>query len=314
MTDAARIDILLATWNGQRYLAEQIDSILTQTFTDWRLLIRDDGSTDGTPDIIKRYVSENPDRIAVIENSERGLGARGNFARLMEHSTADYVMFSDQDDVWLPHKAERLMKTMEALEGRHDRDTPILVHSDLKVVGPDLREVHPSFIAHQKLNPGFGRSLNRMLVQNVVTGCASMCNGRLLKMSLPVPEQAFMHDWWLALVAAALGRIEFIAEPMVLYRQHDSNTMGAKTSGGLMALGRVMATPRAARGTFRSTLRQAEALLARHGPDMGEPHRALVQSYVELQDRNFLRRRLALLRHRFLGAALSHKLSFLFFI
>ncbi|MCZ6637640.1 MAG: glycosyltransferase, partial [Alphaproteobacteria bacterium] len=78
MTDAPRIDILLATWNGQRYLAEQIDSILTQTFTDWRLLIRDDGSTDGTLDIIRRYVSENPDRMAVIEDGEKGLGARGN--------------------------------------------------------------------------------------------------------------------------------------------------------------------------------------------------------------------------------------------
>ena len=259
MTDAPRIDILLATWNGQRYLAEQIDSILTQTFTDWRLLIRDDGSTDGTPDIIKRYVSENPDRIAVIENSERGLGARGNFARLMEHSTADYVMFSDQDDVWLPHKTERLMEAMEALEKQHGRDTPTLVHSDLKVVGPDLEEWYPSFINYQSLNPGFGRCLNRLLVQNVVTGCASLCNRELIERARPVPEQSFMHDWWIALVAGAFGRIMFIDESMVLYRQHGANALGARKRGWRTALQRVMVSPVKIRYLLQTGCDQATA-------------------------------------------------------
>lgn len=138
MKGAPAVDILLATWNGERYLAEQIDSILAQSYSNWRLLIRDDGSSDGTRDIIGRYVSENPERLELIEGGAPGLGACGNFAYLMAHATSDYVMFCDQDDVWLPHKAERLLEEMQRLEEQHGTDQPLLVHSDLKVVGPDL--------------------------------------------------------------------------------------------------------------------------------------------------------------------------------
>lgn len=315
MSGAPTVDILLATWNGERYLAQQIDSILAQTYPHWRLVIRDDGSTDRTLDIVRRYISENPDRMALMEDREPGLGACGNFARLMGHADADYVMFSDQDDVWLPHKTERLLEAIRRLEEQHGQEIPLLVHSDLKVVGADLGEWHPSFMKYQALDSRFGRSLNRLLIQNVVTGCASLCNKRLIELARPVPEAARMHDWWLALVAAALGKIGFVDEPTVLYRQHDSNTLGAKQYNWPMVLRLAIMSPLGVvtrtRDILRATRRQAAALLAAHGADMDGPSRHLVESYVELSNQGFMARRMTLLRYGFLGSRLFHKLAFL---
>lgn len=312
------VDILLATYNGEAFLVEQIESVLAQSFADWRLVIRDDGSTDGTLDIAGRYAAENPDRIVLVGEGESGLGASGNFARLMEHATAEYVMFCDQDDVWLPDKTERLLAAMRALEAEAGKELPLLVHSDLRVVGADLRELHPSFLTYQFLDPAFGRCLNRLLIQNVVTGCACLCNRRLIEISLPVADQSMMHDWWIALVAAAFGRIGFVAEPTVLYRQHGANTLGAKQSGWLMALRKAVASPllvvSRTREILRMTQRQAAAFLASHGRNMDDATRRVVRDYAELSEQGFLARRASILRNGFLGAGRFHKLIILVFV
>lgn len=183
-------------------LLQYMDSIIGQTYGNWRLLARDDGSTDGTVDILRAYAGDHPGKILLIEDGDKGLGASGNFERLMRHSKADYIMFCDQDDVWLPDKIGRLFDAMREFENQHGTDIPLLVHSDLKVVGPDCEELQPSFFAFQGIELSFGRCINRLLVQNIVTGCASMFNRNLLERALPIPADAAMHDWWLTLVAA----------------------------------------------------------------------------------------------------------------
>ena len=172
--DSPSIDVLLATYNGARYLRPQIESILGQEDVSFRILVRDDGSVDETPAVIEHYRRTRPDRLIRLSGSDH-LGAVGNFACLLREAKAPYAALSDQDDVWAPHKLRTLVGAMRGLESRYGADTPLLVHSDLTVVDETLRERHSSFWRYSGFDPG-GTSLPRLLVKNTVTGCASLVN------------------------------------------------------------------------------------------------------------------------------------------
>jgi len=157
--DSPGIDVLLATYNGARYLRPQIESILGQQEVSFRILVRDDGSVDETPAVIEHYTRMRPDRIIRVSGSDH-LGAVGNFACLLREAKAPYAALSDQDDVWAPHKLRTLLGVMRGLESRHGADTPLLVHSDLTVVDDMLRERHSSFWRYSGFDPR-GTSLPR---------------------------------------------------------------------------------------------------------------------------------------------------------
>jgi glycosyltransferase involved in cell wall biosynthesis len=224
---ADQIEILLATYNGGKYLEEQIHSILNQTYQNWNLLIRDDGSKDNTVEIVQKYVNLYPDKIKLIMDGEKNLGPCGNFSRLLSHATANYIMFCDQDDVWKEDKVQISLENMINLENTAGRDTPLLVHTDLEVVDKELHTIASSMFQYQNLNSEFS-SLNQLLVQNNVTGCTVMINKKLSEMAQPIPKGVVMHDWWLALVAASFGEIGFINQSTIKYRQHGNNDVGAK--------------------------------------------------------------------------------------
>ncbi|HUL01109.1 MAG TPA: glycosyltransferase family 2 protein, partial [Nitrospirota bacterium] len=190
------IDIILATYNGERFLRAQVQSILNQTYPHWRLIMRDDNSTDRTPDIIRGYIEKYPDKMEEIVDSGTNIGVCRNFAKLLERSTADYTMFCDQDDIWMPMKIALTLKKMLTMEGANGKDVPLLVYTDMKVVDDNLSVVADSFWRNQAFNPEIGKSLNRFLVSNVATGCTVMINKRLRILSLPIPREALMHDWW----------------------------------------------------------------------------------------------------------------------
>ena len=220
------IQILLATFNGEKYLPEQLDSLFSQTNQDWTLLAHDDGSSDKTVLILKRYQNEFPTRIELIEDGVKTGSPKNNFAHLMAHSEADYVMFCDQDDVWLREKIETTLKRMKETEMNHP-NKPVLVHTDLVIVDADLDVISPSMFLYQKLMQA--PNINQLLVHNNVTGCTAMINRLALRISMPVPAEAVMHDWWLALrVITQDGHISLIRQPTVLYRQHESNSVGSK--------------------------------------------------------------------------------------
>src|SRR6266540_3047829 len=123
-----RLDILMAVFNGGDYVAKQLDSIFEQTYQNWRLLVRDDGSSDGTVILLNQFINVHPDKIKLISTDNPNLGAFRNFSELISHSKADYIMFCDQDDVWLPRKIEISFQRMEELESSFGKDTPLLVH------------------------------------------------------------------------------------------------------------------------------------------------------------------------------------------
>ena len=201
------IFIALATYNGARYLPQQIDSIRAQTLDHWTLLLRDDGSTDGTADILLAQATADP-RTTILPDSGQRLGCVPNFSRLASAAFergAPYLMLADQDDIWFPTKIERTLACMTGLEQRLGKAHPILVHSDLEVADRRGRRVAPSFMRFQAIRHETDEPLRMLLVQNFVTGCTVMANRALLSLALPIPPEALMHDWWFGLCAAACG-------------------------------------------------------------------------------------------------------------
>jgi len=193
-----RIDILLATYNGAAFLEAQLESVVAQTHGDWRLIARDDGSTDRTPEILSAFQARHPGKVEILADGDGNLGLVRNFSRLLEHSDAPYAAFCDQDDVWIPEKLELSLAKMRELEREHGGDVPLLVFTDLEVVDEGLRVIDSSFWKYQKLDPKGGRCFSRLLVMNVVTGCSALANRSLARIAAPVPSQARVHDWWMA--------------------------------------------------------------------------------------------------------------------
>jgi glycosyltransferase involved in cell wall biosynthesis len=297
------IDILLATYNGGRYLSEQIQSLLDQTYTRWRLIIRDDGSTDDTLSVIHLFKERYPEKIKHIEDGEVNLGACRNFARLLEHADAEYTMFCDQDDVWLPWKIALTLEKMNELVAKYGNDVPLLVYTDMKVVDENLSVISKSFWKNQAFNPKIGKSLGRFLVSNVATGCTVMINKKLRELAVPMPPEAMMHDWWVGLISVALGKNDYVPEPTMLYRQHVSNAVGAKWDASLNAIIEKVSDfgnlKRVNAAHLLKTQEQAKAFAARYRHLLSTGQFAKVTAYAELDSKNFIGKRIAIVRYGF---------------
>ena len=231
-----KIAVLMAVCNGEKYIEEQIRSLLEQSGKDWELFIHDDGSADRSAAIARAYAQREPERIHVLEGAPCG-GARENFFFLLRQVEAPYVMFCDQDDVWLPGKIELTMQRMRELEARLGAQRPLLVFSDLTVADSALRPIAQRMSVYQKLDPRRTRP-RELMIQNVITGCTVMVNRALAQLALRgrETERIIMHDWWCALVAACFGEISYIDRPLVLYRQHGDNSVGAKKINSMQYL------------------------------------------------------------------------------
>ncbi len=222
-----RLQVLLATYNGAVYIRQQLDSLMEQTFGDFQVLARDDGSTDATCDILDEYAAKYPGKFVRIEDDEKCLGACRNFGRLLEASDANYVMFCDQDDLWLKDKIAKTLDLMQKTEAESP-GKPVLVFTDLIVVDSSLEPMAPSFWKYEKLDPAWTLDPLKIAVQNVVTGCTMMLNAKGREAVLPIPAEAVMHDWWIALKLSRSGVIAALPEGTLLYRQHKRNDIGAK--------------------------------------------------------------------------------------
>jgi glycosyltransferase involved in cell wall biosynthesis len=221
------IDILLAAYNGEKFLKEQVESVLSQTCKDWQLLIRDDGSTDATVQIIKSYIKKYPDKIRLIEDNLGNLGVGHNFGTILQYSKSEYIMFCDQDDVWLPEKIQLTFNKMKEAQKLYP-DTPILVFTDLTIVDEDLGIIAESLWSYHKVDPQKGSLLENIIYCNIITGCTIMINKNTKELMIPFPEYVRLHDWWAALKAAKYGKIFYITDSTILYRQHSANVIGTR--------------------------------------------------------------------------------------
>ena len=218
------VNILLSTYNGEQFLVEQVKSIQEQTYQEWQLLIRDDGSSDGTVEVIKQLAAQDSRIHFINENQVENVGVIKSFHALLKHSEADLYCFSDQDDFWLPEKI-----TLQVAEAaKYPQEVPLLVYTDLKVVDENLNVQHESMIRTQSDHAN--TELIQELTENTVTGGVAMINHALAELWTGQENHALLkHDWYLALLATAFGKLIYIDQPTELYRQHSSNVLGART-------------------------------------------------------------------------------------
>ncbi len=305
--------VLLATYNGERFLEPLLRSLAAQTDRNYRLLIRDDGSKDGTGAILARAQAMDS-RISVIDDGHGSSGsARANFGRLLDQTPDDTgpILFCDQDDIWEPTKIATLRRALLAAEAVRGADIPLLAHCDLMVTDGALIPLADSFWAYQFIDPLAGRALNRLLVQNNVTGCAMAFNQPLLALARPIPDAAVMHDWWLALVASAFGHIEIVREPLVRYRQHGANDTGATrwdlrhiAAKALRILNRDALLASLNRGR-----RQAAAFEQAFASRLNPQHLAIVRAFIATETASPWAKRWLLWRHRLLKTGLIRNLG-----
>lgn len=214
------VQILMSTYNGEKFLREQLDSILNQDYRDISLLIRDDGSTDSTDTIIHEYISKDS-RITYYKGEN--VGVRNSFFDLMKHAdlTMDYYALSDQDDVWMVNKVSKAVEMLQGIEG-----LPALYASETQLVEENLNKIKTQ-IHRPQIIPCFGNAL----VENICTGCTCLFNRELLVLVKEhIPEYTVMHDWWLYLSASAFGRVVYDMRSYILYRQHGNNIVGTKAT------------------------------------------------------------------------------------
>jgi len=312
------IDILLATYNGEKYLPEQLDSILQQTNHDWRIVARDDGSTDRTRSILYDYAEKvnakyGKGKFVIVLNDDASRPdmpgikhALHNFGTLMEWSKedgkADYAMFSDQDDVWHKDKIEKTLKAMHALETTSEKGTPLLVHTDATVVSADgTPQRDASYMNARHLDPR-RETFRNNLVECPYQGCTMMMNKPLLELATPAPDVAHSHDMWVGLVAAAAGKHAYLDEPTLDYRQHGGNVYGARS--------KLKDQVRRAFQVLQSFTRQAEALHERCYEKMPPETRHDLDRYLEISKEDQPMRGFHLAREGYRrNASLKHNIT-----
>ena len=295
-----KIEILLAVYNGEPYLPALLDSLVGQTYRDFRLIVSDNKSTDSTVAILNDYSARFAHDILILPAPPKTVSAHLNFARVSEAGGAPYLMFADCNDVWHSNKVERTLASMQDAEERYGATYPILVHSDLVVVDKKLNRLHPSFWGYQHVNPR-RTGLNQLLLQNCVTGCAMMLNRPLFEMGRPIPEEARVHDYWYALIASAFGHIESIEEPLIEYRQHGGNVTGAKSWSALFVIERALRalSKDGARSSLQNNMQRSKAFLVRFGDQLSQSQKEMVEAFASLPETGALSRRRQLLRYGF---------------
>ncbi|CYV01025.1 glycosyltransferase family 2 protein [Streptococcus suis] len=276
-----KVNILMSTYNGQQFLAEQIRSIQEQTFSDWTLLIRDDGSSDQTKDLLQDFARQDS-RIRLIDVEEqKNLGVIKSFYRLVHYDQADYYFFSDQDDVWLPDKLAVSLQEAQS----YPTEQPLMVYMDLTVVNQDLQIMTESMIRSQSHHAN--TQLVQELTENTVTGGVAMINHSLASLWTKT-EDIIMHDWYLALLASALGTLVFIDKPGELYRQHADNVLGART---LSKRFKKWIRPHILFAVYWDLIKNSQKQ-ARHLLQMplSQSNRELIEAFVTIMDKPMLER------------------------
>lgn len=278
------VHILVSTYNGRSFVAEQLDSLLAQDYAEIRIHVRDDGSSDGTQDLVAKYAGRDG-RLSLQRGDNVGVIA--SFLSLLAAAPAEadaFYAFCDQDDVWNPDKVSRAVSRLTA----SGDPAACLYFSRLRYVDAHLHSIGVS-PAPRRL--GFGNAA----VENVVTGCTAVIGSGLRRLMLEAsPDDMILHDWWAYLLASALGTLVFDDTATMKYRQHGANV--SQWEGRLLVRVRQRAALFAER--FRTgtpgfaSLRQAEAFLRTYGDRVPADERALVEELVALRERGQMTRRL----------------------
>lgn len=220
-----KLCILLASYNGEKYIKEQLDSIINQTYKNWELIIRDDGSKDETVTILNKYEKKD-ERIKILRDDKGNLGFLKNFEELLFNAKEEFVLFSDQDDFWLKNKLEKFVEKIRDLDEKV-LSKPLLIHCNSLVCDDKLEIIKEEFIDSKIAKK---TNSNIYFFEYIVQGSTSMVNKKMIKESLPFLKNVTLHDRYFHLLSQFLGTRVFIDESLVKYRQHERNEIGANRS------------------------------------------------------------------------------------
>lgn len=303
-----KVGIVLASYNGEHYIREQLDSILSGTYKNFCIHVFDDGSSDCTREIIKEYEKRYPGQVVLNENAENK-GVVKNFLCGIQAVEEAYIMLCDQDDVWLPDKIEKTMQEMKRVEG--EEKEAAIVFTDAKVVDAQLTPQGTSFYkrSRYKLNQ---MGLSYMLMENKLIGCTIMLNYKIKEKITAVPTSARMHDWWIALIGAAFGKIAFLEEETILYRQHGSNVVGNQSFSSYIASR--LKKPGQQRKMLLRTEEQAAEFLEIYKKELTREQVLLIEAFACIRRQGFLKRRYIVLKNKYLKSGAVRNLGVLFFL
>ena len=216
-----KIDILMATYNGEKYLAEQLDSIINQTYHNWNLLIRDDSSTDRTLEIIQDYQKKD-NRIKLLKDNKGNLGIVKNFEELLKNSESEFIMFSDQDDIWIENKLDMYLKMIEKIKNKG-----FMIHSDAILFDKNKSNIlKDTFISKKAINKG----LENVFFNYFVQGATILISKEIKNFILPFPKEVYLHDRYIHLISELFFERIFVNKALIYYRQHGDNQIGAKNT------------------------------------------------------------------------------------
>lgn len=320
------VAIVLCTFNGSKYIEALMDSIIVQTYENWELWISDDGSKDNTISVVRQYAEFYPEKIHILPE-HAPLGACTNFLKTLtgaQLNEVEYYMFADQDDVWFPDKIEKLVAAMRMEEQSERKETPLLIHSDCRVTDQNLQTIASSFTEYMGYNQSM-KSLPHLLVQNNVVGASVLFNRALRNRIHSVPQSAVMHDHWIALVAAAFGRIGYLPEATYDYRQHAENVIGARKGGAWRELKNKLnsfhksgdnptGSSGGKGGGYDALFRQCEEFLRLYGNDMSAGDKRTVEQFLLIPESCRLRKMGIVLKNGFVYDKIYRTLGELFFI
>lgn len=300
--------VLLAAYNGEKYIGDMIESVLGQDYNNIRVVLSDDNSSDSTVEILSDYADKYPEKIIHYKSGKKFGNAQSHFMHLLtKFHNSKYIMFCDQDDVWHKDKVSRTLKLMKQLE---NKEVPVLVHTDLHVVDEELREISSSFCKYSNID-GNRIKLNHLIVHNVVTGCTVMINETLAKMATtkPIPmEKVIMHDWWMAILAACLGKVGFLNENTIEYRQHGNNTVGAKNVRSVGFLFDWLGS-RKMKKSMERCVKQAEAFLDCYHEILPADKLELIKAFVSTSKKSIIGKDIIYLKYRICKHGLTRVLA-----
>lgn len=306
------ITILMATYNGAQFLAEQIDSLLRQTVQDFRIVIRDDCSTDETWTILQAYQARWPEKIRILKSESNSGSAKYNFMELALHYQDDYIMFCDQDDVWNDDKIAISLQAIQDAEVEYGKDTPLLAHTDLTVVNHDLEMIYPSLVYIAKI-PVYREDYQAITIRNTVHGCTAIYNRALAEVLRNAPF-CMMHDWWVALTAASFGRIVYCPEATIQYRQHGNNTFGAANARSILFDVSKVLRAKKGREILFLECKQANSFLEVYNKELSTEQRLFFSEFAALPQLDKFKRWQEFNRLKVIKSSWPRRLAQLFYI
>lgn len=307
--EVPEVGIVLCTYNGEKYIREQLESLFQSTWKNLQIDVYDDGSVDETIAIVEEYVADGR-RIQVHKN-EKNRGYTMNFLEAIRQCKSPYIMLCDQDDIWHEDKIEKTVARMQELEKKRGRDIPLMVFTDAMNVDDETGVEQGSFHENSHLNTKKIDTAH-LFMENKCIGCTIMINAQVVAYLNTLPEEIRVHDWWLALICSHFGEISYLAETTLQYRQHSGNMIGG--SGFLDYVKKRMAALREQREVIRKTFAQGNAFYDLFGEQLTGEVKEIAQCFARMEDAGWLKRRWNMFYYGFFKSGFVRNVALFFLI